>query len=363
MNVNYIVTNLSMLGPSPTGLGVYAEHCARTIEVFFSNTVVSSSYKPRSTSKHIASPEDITIGASRIAAYKRLLFSLRWKPLSDELIYTPTHHGLFRHTNQIITILDLIPIHHPSQHKFQYFYFKFLLPIIINRSRAVFTLSETVKQEIIRYYRLPENKIFVVPCGIDNSLFITSRRLKNFSDDYLLVVGASYPHKNISDLLENWPSWKGLYKLKIASSRGSHKLFLQSLVDKFGLANDVEFLGYVTAEELVTLIQNCRALIFPSRCEGFGMPPLEAMACGRPVIVSDIAVHKEVMKDVPIYITPGSKESWKIAFSSLQNEQTVENKVQHGLELVKEYSWENSGLKLIQALQSVAPELSTLLRK
>lgn len=356
------VINLSMLGPSATGLGVYAEHCARSLEKHLNCTIISSHYTPSPGTVKISSPTEIAIGSGQLAAFRRTVYTLWGFPREEDFIYTPTHHGIFNYENQIITILDLIPLHNPSQHRFQYYYFKYLLPLIAKRARAIFTISEAVKSEISVYYSVNKEKIFVVPCGIDLNKFAPTSEIVRKSEGYLLVVGASYPHKNIEELLENWHSWKGRYKLKIASSRGKHKLFLESLVRKFELVNDVEFLGYISDEELVKLYQNCSALVFPSLCEGFGMPPLEVMACGRPAIVSDIPVHKEIMRDAAIYVTPGNSESWRNAFNILNDEKQITAKVNAGLELVKQYTWERSGDKLLEALLTVEPDLMHLFR-
>jgi glycosyltransferase involved in cell wall biosynthesis len=357
------IINVSMISSVPTGLSIYAERCAKFIEHRIKSTIISSHYKACEESPHVVSPKKIGIANGPLAAYLRIIYSFLRKHSNNVLIYTPTHHGFFRHKNQIVTIHDLIPINYPSQHKFQYLYFKWFLPLIVNNAKAIFTVSETVKKEISNYYKIPNNKIFVVPCGIDTTIFNPIKiRASQENDDYLLVVGASYPHKNIVELFENWILWKGRYKVKIVSSRGSYKRHLLALVNKYELANDVVFFGCVSSIELVSLLQKCSALVYPSLFEGFGLPPLEAMACGRPVIVSDIEVHKEIMKNVPLYITPGDKESWRNAFNLLQDESIVRLKIEQGIKLVKEYSWAHSGEILLESLLNVEPELTKILK-
>lgn len=356
-----LILNLSMIGPSPTGIEIYARHCARYLESHLKCTVISSHYEPASDVSSIRSPESIAIGGGRFASLRRILYNI-WKfPKINDLIYTPTHHGVLSSNNQIITIHDLISLRYPYQHKLQYLYFKYLIPKLIKRSKGIFTVSETSKSEISEYYHIDKTSIYVVPSGVDLERFCPLKEVMG-KEKYLLVVGASYPHKNIDELIANWPFWKGRYKLKIASSKGKYRLFLQSLVEKYGLVGDVEFLGYVSNGQLVNLYQNCAALVFPSLWEGFGMPPLEAMACGRPVIVSDIPVHREILSDVPIYITPGNKESWHNAFEILNDEQKIAAKIMKGLEFVKQYSWERSGEKLLEALFSVESKLGRLKR-
>lgn len=357
MNFKVFFINLSMLGPSPTGLGVYSKHCAECLERHFHCNIVASSYRTTTDITVIRSPENIAIGKGRLASLRRIFYSFVQFSRNKDFFYTPTHHGIFGHRNQIITIHDLIPVHHPGQHKLQHIYFKWLLPFLLRRCRAVFTVSESVKAEISQYYGLQKDKIFVIPCGIDTNVFYPHMENHHQLENYLLAVGATHPHKNVEEVLTNWPLWKGKYKLKIVSSKSRYRLALQSIVEKLKLSEHVEFLGYVQTYDLVKLYQCCTALVFPSRCEGFGLPPLEAMACGRLAIVSDIPVHKELLGDAAIYITPGNEKSWQRAFDLLANKSQCSTKINKGMELVKQYSWGRSCEMLIKALLTVEPKL------
>lgn len=357
MKTSNLIINVSMLGPSPTGIGVYSQKCAAVLEHYFNCTVISSYYKSTSL-VNVQSPKNIAIGAPRGAALKRIFYSWRGFPKLEGLVYTPTHHGIIGRKKQVITILDLIPLRFPSQHRLQYYYFKFLLPKIMRNSLAVFTISESVKNEIIEYYKFPREKIYVVPCGLDQEKYFPVVDEKTDKKPYLLVVGAAYYHKNIQELLDHYLLWKNKYDLKIVGSRGAYREYLVNLVEQYQLQNSVEFTGYLSDTELVKTMQGCKALVYPSLCEGFGMPPLEVMACGRPVIISDLSVHKEVCADVPMYITPGNSESWAHAFYLLEDRLYLDNKIAEGLELVKRCTWQKSGEMLIDALLQVMPKLA-----
>jgi len=352
------VLNLSMLGKSPTGLGVYARHCAESIEKYFNCTIITNYYEPKTGCPVIASPANISIGAGKLSPIRRLLYSCKEIKRELDFVYTPTHHGMIRHDRQIITIHDLICIHHPRQHLFQYLFFKTILPLLIKKSTAIFTVSETARDEISRYYSVDKKRIFVVPDGVDQERYTPGKDFAGSVKNYLLVVGAAYPHKNILELLQNWQLWKGRYRVKIVSAKGKYERLLKSFVEENGLVEVVDFLGYVSDENLVCLYQNCSALVFPSLWEGFGLPPIEALACGRPVIASDIAVHKEVLGDSVFYITPGEPETWQAAFTALAMETVVEDKVSKGLQRVRELSWQKSGDKLVSALLTVYPQLA-----
>lgn len=357
-----LTLNLSMLGPSPTGIGIYAQKCASALENYFECTVVSSHYGGTSR-KRLQSPENIIIGAKRGAAFKRILYMWNGFPKVNGLVYTPTHHGMIGRTNQIITILDLIPLRFPSQHRSQYYYFKYLLPKIMRNSLAVFTISESVKSEIAEYYKFPLEKIYVVPCGLDHEKYCACKTAYVGEKPYLLVVGAAYYHKNIQELLQHHQLWAQKYNVKIVGSRGSYREFLQKTVEQLNLQKSVEFTGYLSDAELVRTMRECEALVYPSLCEGFGMPPLEVMACGRPVIISNLPVHKEICADVPLYVTPGNSESWVRAFSLLEDKPFLERTISAGLELVQRYTWKKSGEMLINSLLHVVPKLSESIKQ
>lgn len=353
-----LLINMSSYGKTPTGLGVYSGHCADYLERHFYSTVLAGYYRPITGSAVRVAPRGIATGAGRLSALKRMIYSIYAGPMNNEIAYSPTHHGFLYHDMQVITIHDLICIHHPTQHKTQNLYFRTVVPRLLRKSQAVFTVSETTKGEISEYYGIQEDRIFVVPNGVDQNVFRPGSNGGSREKEYLLVVGASYPHKNIDDLLRQWHHWKGRYKIVIASAKGSYAVFLRKLVADLGLENDVEFTGYVDEKRLVTLYQNCAALVFPSLWEGFGLPPIEALACGRPVIVSDIPVHREVLDNAAFYIRPGDQGTWHTAFSGLTDRAAVADKVRIGTQRVQKLSWQKSGEKLVSALLTVYPQLA-----
>ncbi len=363
MLISKFYLNLSMYGAKPTGLGVYSAHCAGILEERFDCNVFTHYYLAQDQMKVVWSPSYIAMGEGRLSALRRIIYSLYGFCEKNAFIYNPTHHGMLFHNNQVITIHDLIPLHHPEQYKLQYYYFRFYLPLLIRKCRAILTVSETAKSEICEYYHLSSDMVYVIPNGVDSETFLFKGSTRNFCNEnpYLLVIGAAFYHKNVHELLQNFQCWQGRYKIKIASSRGRYGEYLQTLVTNLGLTENVEFLGYVSPEQLVELYQKCEALVFPSLSEGFGLPPIECLASGRPVIVSDIAVHKEVLGEAAIYITSNKPESWSTAFDLLRDPTIVARKIEAGKKVVAKFSWENSGELLVGTLLEIEPELRRFL--
>ena len=249
-----------------------------------------------------------------------LLWGLRCK---DPVIST-THHAIPFHRRQIVVVHDLRPFHYPDSW-LQYCYFRFILPHTLKKVDAVVTVSNAVKYKLIKKYDLDEKKIYIVPNSvtpmptnyITKSSFIEDDTIND--DPYLLMIGASWFHKNAHEVIENSTAWANNYMLKIICGPGRYKDYLKSLVLKKGLKDRVEFLGNVSEATLWNLISRAKALVYPSLDEGFGIPPLEALSAGTPVVVSDIQVLREVLGPAAIYVKLGCSESWVNAFATLRD--------------------------------------------
>ena len=112
----------------------------------------------------------------------------------------------------------------------------------------------------------------------------------------------------------HWPTG---FRLKVMAGGGAYRSKLQTLATSYGISARVDFLAAVAPDQLQDLYLHCGALVYPSLMEGFGLPPLEAMALGRPVIVSDIAVFREIYGAYPFYVQLGSEASWEHAFQRM----------------------------------------------
>lgn len=355
--------NLSMLNEENTGLGVYACHCAENLERKFRCAIFASTYKSKFNNKIIQAPRDNVFSASGKAAWKRFYYSVFQYPKNLGFLYSPTHHGFFGERSQVITIHDLVPIHHAEGRKMQYYYFKYILPKLIKVCKAVFTVSENAKEDICKYYKLSSNFVYVIPNGVDKR-FYTYRNIpekKQEERPYLLVVGARYFHKNVHEILKNRFFWANKYSLKIVSTGGTYFESLEKMVKEYKLEDKVVFFTYVDEDKLLSLYKNCKALIYPSLWEGFGIPPLEALSLDKPVIVSDIPVIREVIGDAGIYIKIGNEKSWGKAFLDIENPQLIQEKISTGEKRLEEYTWEKSGEKLVSSLLDIEPRLSAFL--
>lgn len=347
-----LLVNLSMLGPQPTGLGVYATHAVKAACSAFQTEVIAPPSYEGPGHVTLRSPQNIVLGAGKAAPLRRWWWASRQRPEAPRLAYSPTHHGLAREGRQILTVHDLIALRFPQQHPTQNLFFRHVLPRQLRRCEAVFTVSETTKHDIAETYGYPLDAIHVVPNGVDTTVFKPAARPQP-RQPFLLIVGAAYPHKNVDELIDMAHLWKDRYRLLIASCRGKYREHLEQRVRERGLEEKVEFLAYVSLADLVTLYQTCSAFVYPSKWEGFGIPPLEAMACGAPVIASDIPAHREVLGEHARLVTLGDEAGWASALASLDQPRPVPTTISP----LKHWTWERSAERLVESLRAVCPGL------
>lgn len=228
------------------------------------------------------------------------------------------------------------------------------------RADKILTVSEFSKLEIIRYLGIKPEKIEVIPNGVDLERFHpaipaedTERVREKFgiSGRYFLYMGTLEPRKNIPFLLDSYARFSSGRKdaplLVIAGRKGwlYESIFLK--VRELNLHDSVVFTGYVADGDAAPLMAGARAFVFPSLYEGFGLPPLEAMACGIPVITSNTSSLPEVVGDAGILINPHDTQELAWAFQSLTDDDDRHAELSRkGLERAQGFSWEKAGDRL-----------------
>jgi len=270
-----------------------------------------------------------------------------WRVLST------MHLGLALHRNQAIVVHDLRPRFLPDTVA-QGIYFRLLLPRILRRARGVITVSQTSKRELAKTYRIALERIYVVP----NVLRAPLERVPQCDTaerPYLLMVNAGYRHKNAMELLLQYPLWSREYRLKILATPGEPRKQLHETASRLGLLPSIDFLPQASEVELATLYTHAAALVYPSQMEGFGLPPLEAMAYGTPVIVSESAVFREILADAPIYVRLGDAGSWQQAFEAIPAARAPE-RVEHGRGIAAQYTQQRMCAALDEALRGIWPD-------
>ncbi|MCX6340468.1 MAG: glycosyltransferase family 1 protein [Candidatus Aureabacteria bacterium] len=213
----------------------------------------------------------------------------------------------------------------------------------LERADAIITISEFSKRELMELYGVPSDRIAVIHLGVS-----TPRRAvfeKPLPARYFLFVGTVEPRKNLGTLLDAWrivkkhrPDWA--FKLLIAGGHGWNCEPAEAQAGKRGVADDVITIDYVTHEDLPALYRAAEALVFPSFYEGFGLPPLEAMASGTPVIASTAPAIPEVVGDAALMCDPHDPEGIARAIVQIQDDRQLRDSlVARGFERIKLFGW------------------------
>lgn len=258
--------------------------------------------------------------------------------------------------NNIITIHDLSFLRNPQWFsKSFYIYYRFLIPKIAKDSIKIFTPSAFSKKEIIELLKIPAEKIEIAPNAVPEEVIkFRNEIFPNVYGDYILAVGSLNPRKNLDRLILAFNKIK-IKNLKLIITGDREKGFANVKITQLIKDRaDILFTGYVDIKGLVGFYKNARAFVFPSLYEGFGLPPLEAMACGCPVVASNVASIPEVCQDAAYYVDSDNIESIaKGIYEVLTKKELREKLRQKGLERAKAFCWEISAQKYLRAIEEV----------
>ena len=272
----------------------------------------------------------------------------------DYIVLSFTGLGSILIRHKVMTVHDLSFLKNPSWYsRAYYWYYKFMTPLAVKTSQHILTVSEFSKSEILGFYPfLKPERISVVYNAIDRHLFkpLTSDIKQQTSAPYVLCVSSIDPRKNFARLIE---ACQGLTGAKLYIVGKYNRVFSQQMqLDT--TSEHIQFLGRVSDDELVRLYNQAACFVFPSLYEGFGLPPLEAMACGCPVLVSDIPVEREVCGEAALYFNPLDPNNILHTITQYLNDADVikEKMRQKGYENITRFSWEKSA----QALMKIVNE-------
>jgi glycosyltransferase involved in cell wall biosynthesis len=268
----------------------------------------------------------------------------------------------------VVTIHDCIHLQFPEylSHRLGYAYARSALWVAAHRSARVLTVSEASKRDILRYFGIPATKIDVIYNAIDERFgeapseedVSRVRERYQLNDPYVLYAGNIKPHKNLERLIEAFHLFRrdGLehVKLLIIGDEISKYASLRRAVHRYKLHQHVRFFGFVPDRTLAVLYRLAGVFVFPSLYEGFGLPPLEAMASGTPVVTSNISSLPEVVGDAALLIDPYDPTAIAQAMRRVLTEPALRDDLRRrGLARVKEFSWERSVRRVRQVYDEV----------
>jgi glycosyltransferase involved in cell wall biosynthesis len=227
--------------------------------------------------------------------------------------------------------------------------FRTLVPRSARRAACVLTVSEWTKRDLVEHYRLAPERIVVTPNGVDPT-FSPDGPVRGDRTD-LLFVGAIQPRKDPVTALEALALLDDALSLRFVGPEKLGGDEVRAAVARLGLVGRVEFLGHVAKSELAALYRGAACLVFPSRYEGFGLPVLEAMACGTPVVASSAGALPEVAGNAAVLVEPGNPEALASGVESALAQR--ERLVTAGLQRVRRFSWRESARRTLNVYRGL----------
>jgi glycosyltransferase involved in cell wall biosynthesis len=284
-------------------------------------------------------------------AWEQLILST--KLTAESILWSPANTGPLMVHNQALTIHDLSPLEHPDWFTKSFStWYRLFLPILAKRSKVIFTPSAYVKQKVEKSFGV--HPVIVTPNGVDTSRFHPDAKQDGFRlpERYILFVGSLQPRKNLQALLCAWNAIQEYFPevwLVIAGDAGTVFKPIQLNDDE-----RVRFLGYVTEADLPGLYADAILFVLPSLDEGFGLPALEAMACGTPVIVSNAGALPEVVGDAGSIFDGSKPNDLANAMQEvLCNENLRLRFKERGLARAKNFSWQRTAELIWNTLHEI----------
>jgi len=269
----------------------------------------------------------------------------------------------------VVTIHDCIHLMFPQYlpNRLAYIYARTSLALAARRASRVLTVSETSKSDILRYCTIPADRITVVPNALDERLAVPppdeeirrTRERYQLDCPFALYVGNIKPHKNLERLIEAFHLVRreGFERLKLLIIGDQISKFprLRRAVDRYKLHKHVRFLGFVGEDTLAALYRLATVFVFPSLYEGFGLPPLEAMASGCPVVTSNVSSLPEVVGDAAVLVDPYSAASIANGIQQVLTDGELRAQLRdRGFARARAFSWEASVRRTIDVYREVA---------
>ncbi|MEM9446247.1 MAG: glycosyltransferase family 1 protein [Verrucomicrobiota bacterium] len=260
------------------------------------------------------------------------------------------------HPPKIVMIHDISFICFPHGfRKYEQLFYAAITERVAKAADHILTVSNYSKETMLEHWNIPEHKITVTYNGIDDCYKPTSQDTKQFGEvPYILYVGNLHPRKNLVRLLKAFVKIKREkkieHKLKIVGQATwlYEDIFLE--VKENTLEEHVEFTGYVSQEELVKIYQKATLTCYPSLFEGFGLPVLEAMACGSPVVTSNTTSIPEVAADAAVLVDPESVDQIASAILSIIESKELQSSLkQKSLKQARSFSWKETASKTLKA--------------
>lgn len=347
-----VIVNARFLTQPITGVQKFAIEISIRIKKIFPDIIFVS--PPYIIHKDLAEKlEAKTIGRLKSHLWEQIELPLFLKKNNNPILISFANTGPVFYKPQIVTIHDIAFKRNPQWFSRSFvLLYNFVVPRIAKKAEKIITVSDSSKRELIGAYDIDNVKITIIHNAVNNNKIIEFINVKGKYNltKYILAVGSIDPRKNLRNLIKAFNLIKNKdYKLVIVG--GISKVFSNS--DLGPILNDnIVFTGYLSDLELASFYSQADVFVYPSLYEGFGIPPLEAMAYGCPTIVSDVNSLREVCEEASFFVNPNSVSAIAEAIDNvLQNNNLKLKLIAAGKNQIKKFSWEKSASEVINLIE------------
>ncbi|MDE3089741.1 MAG: glycosyltransferase family 4 protein [Chloroflexota bacterium] len=354
------------IGAAPTGTETYSRELTRALLAldrrnFF--RLYTRDHAPREFFSASSNFEIRAMPFPRLWTHVRL--SCEMLTRAPDALFVPAHVLPLVHPRRsIVTVHDLGHLHFPDAHpRGQRLYHNASTRWNARAAAHLLADSEATRDDLVRFFRVPPEKVTVVYPAYDARLYqpvrdaavvqATRARLR-VDGDYILAIGTVQPRKNYARLIEAFARLEIRdLRLVIVGKRGWLYDAIFARAKELNLQSRISFLDYVPAVDLPALISGARVLAFPSLHEGFGLPVLEAQACGTPVVTSLTSSLPEAAGDGALFVDPLDVDAIAGALQRALTDEAIRSKlIAHGFENVKRFSWEQSARQVLRVIET-----------
>ena len=367
-----LLVNLAFLIEKPTGLMTYAANIVPYLgndaldnkspdQIVFKPTLLTHTPVPKFDCHRVAPGMNADGGSKGHLRrlwwtqtqvphlYRQCEAALYFSPIPECTLYSPVR--------SVVTVHDLIPLRFGPPRSPLTLYQRYYLPAVLRQATHIISNSEATASDVVDFFGIPARNITPTPLAYDAENF---RFLDLETQPYFVYLGRCDPYKNVGRLIQAFAQVAIAHPdlhLKIAGSHDArYTPLLQQQAAELGVSDRVQFLDYVPYEELPIVLGQAIALVFPSLWEGFGLPVLEAMACGTPVITSNRSSLPEVAGDAALLVNPEEVGAIAHAMTRVLNEPTLRTELQQkGLARAQHFSWAKTGQATVEVLQQALP--------
>ena len=288
-----------------------------------------------------------------------LPFHLLFDSVKPDVFFTPSHYApRFAKMPTVISVMDLSYLYYPNLFKKMDLYqLRRWTSYSVKNAKRVLTISQASKNDIIKEYKKEAKDVVVTYPGVKQKMAMKDAKKRFIEEKYILFVGTLQPRKNIVKLIEAFSKItdKHSVNLVVAGKKGWLYEEIMDAPKAYGVESRVVFKNFIEDEELVNLYSHAELFILPSLYEGFGLPVLEAMQYGCPVITSSVSSLPEVGGDAVLYVDPLSVEDIANKMNQLLSDDNLRTDlIKKGYEQIKKFSWEKTARETLNILEEVA---------